>query len=213
MNKCSTNTMSRNKLKLNKSSNMLNSIEKTPNVAQAKLSNWNSSDNLIQQSLTQRNTYEHIPRNVKVSKEAQLITWIRNISPYLSNKITKADIRNHRHIKNEDFSKRSEHNTSKIGSHKKTSNSRMNIIKRTTDRSGIKGKKLKVGEISKLDILPPISTEVESEDLRPFEKDNNREKSDSTFPQFRSPFRNQKSVSPLRSENLRNNNERRWKSK
>ena len=89
----------------------------------------------------------------------------------------------------------------------------MNIIKRTTDRSGIKGKKLKVGEISKLGILPPISTEVESEDLRPFEKDNNREKSDSTFPQFRSPFRNQKSVSPLRSENLRNNNEKRWKSK
>ena len=39
MNTISTNTMSRNKLKLNKSSNMLNSIEKTSNVAQVKLSN------------------------------------------------------------------------------------------------------------------------------------------------------------------------------
>ena len=91
----------------------------------------------------------------------------------------------------------------------KTSNSRINITKRTTDRSGIKGKKLKVGEISKLDILPPISTEVEPDKLRQFEKNVNRGKSESIIPQFKSPFRSQKSVSALRSENCHQNNEKR----
>lgn len=93
-------------------------MKKEGNPETLKIVNSNSSDQLnirpnIQMTGGNEAQFGELEHR-KLSKEAQLILCIRNISPYLNYKIDQTELKQMKTRTHDEYTKRSEHNTSKL---------------------------------------------------------------------------------------------------